>query len=222
MHRVFDAVVLAGAMFAVSPVASAQTSVQPSIPSTVPPAGQQTPPPPGSQTPRPSQSATTVEPAIPTPRAPGLPTITANVKLDLTITDTYTGTPVKKTVSMLILNGSNGMIRTSNRLATGAPVGLNIDAAAMIHQGGFITVRITFEYTPALGSGPPAAATSEQMAAAKAQLSEKGLSFGAQPAELHESLSVVLQDGKPLLVSQSADPTTDRKVTVELMATVLK
>jgi hypothetical protein len=60
------------------------------------------------------------------------------------------------------------------------------------------------------------------MANARTQLGEKGLSREAQPAEIHESLSVVLQDGKPLLVSQSADPTTDRKVTVELMATVLK
>ena len=221
MHRVFAAMALSGALFAISPAAAAQTSVQPSIPSTVPPAGQQTPPP-GRLPQTPPPTPTTVEPAIFPPRAPALPTITANVKLDLTITDTYTGAPVKKTVSLLILNGSNGMIRTSNRLATGAPVGLNIDAAAMIHQGGFITVRITFEYTPALGSGPPAGGTSEQMAAAKAQLSEKGLSFGAQPAEIHESLSVILQDGKPLLVSQSADPTTDRKVTVELMATVLK
>ena len=220
MHRVVGTVVLCGALFAFVPAAVAQTSVQPSMPSTVSPAGQQTPPPGRPQTPPPAP--TMDEPGIFPPRAPALPTITANVKLDLTITDTYTGTPVKKTVSMLILNGSNGMIRTSNRLATGAPVGLNIDAAAMIHQGGFITVRVTFEYTPALGSGPPAGGTSEQMAAAKAQLSEKGLSFGAQPAEIHESLSVILQDGKPLLVSQSADPTTDRKVTVELMATVLK
>jgi hypothetical protein len=158
-----------------------------------------------------------VEPGRPQrqPTAPGLPTITANVKLDLTITDTYTGTPVKKTVSMLILNGSNGMIRTSNRLATGYVVGLNVDAAAMIHQGGLITVRVTFEYTPAQTG---ASAGSEQ----KAAPAEQGLSPRSQPAELHESLSVVLQDGKPLLVSQSADPTTDRRVTVELMATILK
>jgi hypothetical protein len=33
---------------------------------------------------------------------------------------------------------------------------------------------------------------------------------------------VVLQDGKPLMVSQSADPTTERRVTAELTATILK
>jgi hypothetical protein len=223
MRRVFDVVMLLGAMLAVSAVAAAQgTTVQPS---TTPP-GQQTPPPARpSQTPPPSAQTpvptipTTVEPARAQrqPTAPALPTITANVKLDLTITDTYTGTPVKKTVSMLILNGSNGMIRTSNRLATGFVVGLNVDAAAMIHQGGFITVRVTFEYTPA----QTIAGIAQTDDVAKAQAEQK-LSPRAQPAELHESLSVILQDGKPLLVSQSADPTTDRKVTVELIATVLK
>jgi hypothetical protein len=153
------------------------------------------------------------------PTAPGLPSIPANVKLELTITDTYTGTPVKKTISMLILNGQNGMIRTSNRLATGHVVGLNVDAAAMIQQGGLITVRVTFEYTPAQMT--PAGGNVQTDDVARAQAEQK-LSPRAQPAELHESLSVILQDGKPLLVSQSADPTTDRKVTVELMATVLK
>ena len=203
-------------LIAAPPAVAGQQTPQPST--SVPVTSQQTPPParPG-QTPAP----TMVEPVMLPPRAPALPTITANVKLDLTITDTYTGTPVKKTVSLLILNGSNGMIRTSNRLASGSNVGLNIDAAAMIHQGGFITVRVTFEYTPAQKPAPTPA-TREQVDALRTQLAEQGLSPTSQPAELHESISVILQDGKPLLVSQSADPTTDRKVTVELMATVLK
>jgi hypothetical protein len=33
---------------------------------------------------------------------------------------------------------------------------------------------------------------------------------------------VILQNGKPLVVSQAADPTTDRKMTVEVKATILK
>lgn len=155
------------------------------------------------QTPRPTQPEPTVMVQQP-PRPPALPSADrSNVKLDLTITDTYTGVPAKKTVSMLILNGSNGMIRTSNRLPNGSPVGLNIDAAAQVFSGGLITVRVTFEYTPSQSAGD----ASPSM---------------PRPAELHESLSVILQDGKSLIVSQSADPTTDRKVTVELVATVLK
>jgi hypothetical protein len=35
-------------------------------------------------------------------------------------------------------------------------------------------------------------------------------------------LTVIVQNGKPLLVSQAADPSADRKMTVEVKATVLK
>ncbi len=212
MRRLSVFALLLGALAVAVPAGAGQATPPPTVP--VP--SQQTPPPPG----RP-YVAVPQEPTLP-PRAPALPTLTANIKLDLIITDTYTGTPVKKTVSMLILNGSNGMIRTSNTIA-GARVGLNVDAATTIHQGGLISVRITFEYTPAQVSMLAGnAGTREQMEALRAEQVEKGLSPRSQPAELHESLSVVLQDGKTLLVSQSADPTTDRKVTVEVMATILK
>lgn len=213
MRRLSALAVLAGSVLAAGPAIAGQTTTpSPSVPTT----SQQTPPP-GRATTQPVPT----ESALP-PRAPGLPTPTANVKLDLTITDTYTGTPVKKTVSMLIMNGSNGMIRTANRLATGSNVGLNVDAAATIYQGGLITVRVTFEYTPAQAPSIVNPQNREQIDALRTQQAERGLSPTSQPAELHESLSVVLQDGKPLLVSQSADPTTDRKVTVEVMATILK
>jgi hypothetical protein len=33
---------------------------------------------------------------------------------------------------------------------------------------------------------------------------------------------VILQNGKPLIISQSADPVSDRKVVVEVKATILK
>ena len=39
---------------------------------------------------------------------------------------------------------------------------------------------------------------------------------------INESLTVVLEDGKPLVISQSADPATDRKVKVEVKATILR
>ena len=127
----------------------------------------------------------------------------ANVKLDLTITDTYTGTPSKKTVSMLVLHNSSGMIRTSNRLPNGVPVGLNVDANVEVIDDDLVQVRVTFEYTPA-------------------QLPESEAERTPNPAELHESLTVMLKNGEPLVVSQSADPATDRTVTVELTATVLR
>jgi hypothetical protein len=39
---------------------------------------------------------------------------------------------------------------------------------------------------------------------------------------ISETFTVILEDGKPLVVSQSADPTTDRRVRVELKSTILK
>jgi len=39
---------------------------------------------------------------------------------------------------------------------------------------------------------------------------------------LRETLSVIVEDGKPLNVAQSAEPNTDRTVTVEVKATILK
>ena len=35
-------------------------------------------------------------------------------------------------------------------------------------------------------------------------------------------MTVVLQSGKPMIVSQAADPVTDRKIVVEVVATILK
>jgi hypothetical protein len=37
-----------------------------------------------------------------------------------------------------------------------------------------------------------------------------------------ERLSLILESGKPVVISQAADPTSDRKITVEVTATILK
>lgn len=121
-----------------------------------------------------------------------------NIRLELAITDTFTGSPVKKTVSLLILNGNSGMIRT--RGSDGWSV-LNVDAVAQAYQNGQVSLRLTFEYAPT---------------------SAKDVTPNNRPPSLNESITVVLQDGKSMLVSQSADPGTDRKVTTELTATILK
>jgi hypothetical protein len=35
-------------------------------------------------------------------------------------------------------------------------------------------------------------------------------------------MSLILESGKPTVVSQAADPSSDRKITVEVTATILK
>jgi len=41
-------------------------------------------------------------------------------------------------------------------------------------------------------------------------------------AQINERLTVILQENKPLVISQAADPGSDRKITVELIATIGK
>jgi len=43
-----------------------------------------------------------------------------------------------------------------------------------------------------------------------------------RPTGVNQSLTVILQSGKPLVISQAADPVGDRKIIVEAKATVLK
>ena len=190
--------------------------IQPGVaPSTTPPAqpgraqGRQL----GQQGQQGQQGPPTQAPQAVTPRPPSAPNIggpnnqgmppQTNIKLDLTITDTFTGSPVKKTVTMLVLQNNGGMIRTSS--ADGWAI-LNVDAIAAAYTSGLVSIRLTFEYTPAL---------------TKPVTSTENIS-GGRPPRLNESITVVLQDGKPMMVSQSADPATDRKVTAELTATILK
>jgi hypothetical protein len=130
-----------------------------------------------------------------------------NVKLDLTITDTFgSAGPTKKTVTMLIADTFAGRIRSSNDVQvnnSSRTITINIDAIPEVRSPGQILLTLTVEYVPDLstmsqGSGAP------------------------KPANINESLTVLVADGTPTLISQSADPATDRRVTVEVTATVVK
>lgn len=140
----------------------------------------------------------------PTPAA-----MTTNVQVELTITDqTGSAPPDKKTVSMIVAHAAWGKIRTSaeayqkSSASKIVPVGLNVDARPYI-MGGQIRLELTIVYSPMmLGTSTDTAQT--------------------RPTELNQSLTVALQSGKPMVVSQAADPVTDRKIGVEVKATILK
>lgn len=131
-----------------------------------------------------------------------------NVQVELTITDqSGARAPEKKTVTMVVSSGSWGKIRSSGgvRLEPGmAPVivDLNVDARPLVSVEGQIQLELTLACSPLGGQGDDVA---------------KG-----KPAALNQSLTVVLQDGKSLVISQAADPVSDRKIIVEVKATVLK
>ncbi len=119
-----------------------------------------------------------------------------NVRVELSLTDTLTAeSSTKKTVTMLIADGQGGSIRS----AANSGIQLNVDAGPRVRADGRIYLTLSIQYLPDVPT-----------------------SASRTPANLIESLSVIVTDGKPLLVSQSADPKSDRKVTVEVTTTIVK
>jgi hypothetical protein len=150
-------------------------------------------------TPTPVQPARTQESLASTRRLRGRD---VNVQIELTITD-FVGAaaPDKKVVSVTTADATMGRIRTAT---PNTNTELNIDATPSLLSGDRILLQLTVEYAPPASLSTPAT--------------------GPLPrrATVNEMLSVVLQDGKSMMVSQAADPTTDRRMTVEVKATILK
>ena len=170
----------------------------------------QDPPPPPKPPAAPQKPAAPPAPPPPPP-AQGQAASQVNIRVDLKISDTYLGSPTVKTVSIVVMSGYNGRVRT----ASGVPVEqlssarieevlLNVDAVPTWLGQDQISARITIDYRPAPARSAP---SSEQT---------------GSPPMLQESLHVMLRNNQPLIVSQSADPATDRKVTVEVTATIMK
>ena len=143
-------------------------------------------------------AAAAQDPSVPakTPEAQAqrsAPAQAANIRVELTITDQRSdGQTPPKAVTLLIEDRQSGRIRTGRGNAA-----LNVDARAEIVREGRIRVMVTLEYTPQ----EPDRQT--------------------QPP-VQESVTALLEDGKPLVVSQSADPISDRKVRVEVKATIVR
>jgi hypothetical protein len=177
-----------------------------------------TPPGPAEQTapaPRPAQPATPREqpPREPQPapaRQPEPAGQPVNVKLEVTITDQAgPGEPTRKIVTMIVADRAGGSVRSNgiqNVAGMGTqPVSINVDATPNILRDGAIRLQFGLEYQPRPALDP------QQTTAPTGRMSQ-----------INERLAVILQEGKPLIISQAADPGSDRKITVELRATVLK
>jgi hypothetical protein len=129
-----------------------------------------------------------------------------NVQIELTLTDQLgTQTSEKKTVSMIASSGNFGKIRSGSTVfPPGEPpysVVLNVDARPFVSVDGPIQLELTLVYEP---------------------VKVEGDTKSRRPSGINQSQTIILQSGKPLIVSQAADPVSDRKVVVEVKATVLK
>jgi hypothetical protein len=166
------------------------------------------PPKEGAQTPKPAAAPQPKEGAQSKPAAApeGMP---VNVRVEITITDQRgDGPPIVKTVTKTVADRTWGRIRTNAEVATKfgfRQVVLNVDTFPRVLPSHIaqnkLRVDLTIDYRPVAGEAD----------------SEKG----STPV-VNETLTVILEDGKPMVISQSADPATDRKVKVEAKATILR
>jgi len=141
------------------------------------------------------------------------------VRIELTITDQVgTAVPTKKTISMLAADGEQASVRSTNRTKDGRySAQFSIDAKPMLVQA---QDKIRMDLSLAYDLAEVPIALGDKVAAA-VTVADKD---APQPwtTNLMEKIGVIVDNGKPLIISQSADPRTDRKVTVEIKATVVK
>jgi hypothetical protein len=166
---------------------------------------------PAAPTPKPVEKTEGAAPKT-APEPPALPT---NIKIEVSITDqTGTNPAAKKVVTMIASDRQSANVRSSASVpvktaGTVQPlnyrnVTINVDArpAIVAKEPNKVTVAFGLEYLP------KTAGAQEEM--------EPGMTSWS------ERLTLVLESGKPMVISQAADPTSDRRITVEITATILK
>jgi hypothetical protein len=175
----------------------------------VPAAGQARTQAPAAPAAAPAPQASPAPPAQPAGKKTGQ---LVNIKIEFAITDERSGAPpAKRTVSLIVADAEGGSVRSEPTIFPGSPGPnqLNVDARPELLPGNKIRLGFSLQYdvtTPAEGS-------------VNREVSRSATGI---KTNLRESLSLILEDGRPLVVAQSADPNTDRTVTVEVKATVLK
>jgi hypothetical protein len=138
------------------------------------------------------------------------PTPLVSVRVDVKIIDERDGQPaITKAVSLTVADRRNGLSRSTTE-GPGRPndpapaafrqVPLHVDASPFV-DGNRIRLDVGVEYY-----------SIDSSADAKQY----------QKLEIKQRLSVVVEDGKTMRVAQSADPLTDRRVSLEVTATILR
>ena len=162
------------------------------------------PPPPGDSAPV-GPGAPPPPPAAPAPdgRARKLG---PNVRVEVTFTEQRAERVIPpKTVTVTTNDGQWGRVRSTVVSGIFGTSPLNVDAKPAIQTDGRVLLSLNLEYGE---SRVPEGQTPK---------------FGqAVASTLNESVTVLLKTGEALTVTQSADPMSDRKVTVDVKATVLR
>src|SRR5437899_9365241 len=107
-------------------------------------ANEQNPPPPAPPAQPANPRAPAAPPAPPPPPRRGQP---INIKVDVTITDQRgSGAPTKKTLSVIVADQQNGMVRSESLIPNIGTVPLHIDAEPEILSDGKIRLRFGLNY----------------------------------------------------------------------------
>ena len=137
------------------------------------------------------------KPTVPVENAPGNrgPAQPVNIKLDFTVTDQRDGqAAVPRTITMMIADRSRGQIRSGG---TGGQT-LNVDARPEIVRDSRMRVDVNFDY--------------------RAPQSDADRT----PPMLTQSVASLVDDGKPLVITQWSEMGSSRTIRVELRASVQK
>jgi len=136
-----------------------------------------------------------------------------NIRIELTLTEQQGTSPsTSKTVMLTTGDGQWGKLRSQVFRAGAGSAPLNVDARPLVLKDGRILCALTVEYSPDAAQAHPEQGHDDGPVRAMA----------SGQTRLDQSLTVALQSGQPLVVTQAADAVSDRKVTVEVKATVLK
>jgi hypothetical protein len=131
-----------------------------------------------------------------------------NIKVEFTITDQRAGAPpVKRTVSVVVADSYTGLIRSLSDIAGfNNSVPLNVDTSPNLLTDGKIRLGFNLQYDSPL----------------PVESLERTPRGTVLKTAMHDSVMLIVESGKSVIASQSADPIGDRQVTVEVKATVLK
>ena len=176
--------------------------------------------------PPPAPPATGVKPgADAPPPPPPAPTpdgrtrkVGPNVRIEVTFTEQRADAPAQaKTVTVTTGDGHWGRVRSQAHSSDVGATPLNVDARPEVQSDGRILTALTLEYAEkrVRSKEPPPTPTGAPVAFI-------GDRRDITDVTMNQSVTVVLESGKPLVITQAADPVSDRKVTVEVKATVLR
>lgn len=140
-----------------------------------------------------------------------------NVKVEFTITDQIgTKPPIKKTMTMVVADGESSRIRSTVEFRY--PITVKNDKGEPVKTTNGGNAPLSVDVSPAVEGNKVRLDFSVEYSATDFQ--EDG-SMNSKTT-VSERLAAILDSGVPLIVAQSSDAYSDRKVTVEIKATILR